>query len=229
MNEVVRASTSFSGGVTRLLQHVVYRRAESADDLLAIQRLRYEANLREGAITPNESRKLLDRFDDSPNGFNVGLYIDGRLASALRLHFLSRDYPDPVLHEVYPDVVSPLVASGMRIIDITRLVADFDLARKHPHLAYATVRLSMLASEHFGAQLILAAVRREHIPFYQREFMATKLTEPRPYPTLVKPLSLFQIDYAQNRDAIIGRHAFHASTEAERRAIFGDPNAFDPG
>jgi hypothetical protein len=81
----------------------------------------------------------------------------------------------------------------------------------------------MLACEHFHADLILAGVRREHLAFYKREFLATPLTEPRPYPTLIKPLALFQIDYRNNREKIVGRHAFYISHPEERWALFGDP------
>lgn len=113
--------------------------------------------------------------------------------------------------------------AGSHIVDITRLAADFAIARTEPYLAYATVRLSMLMCEHFGADLILAAVRREHIPFYRREFLATQLSEARPYPTLVKPLCLFEIDYKAHSEAIVGRHPFHASAPAERLSLFGPP------
>lgn len=223
MNELVRMPSTFSERVARMLSRVTYQSARTAAQREAIFRLRYEANLREKTITANETGMLIDRYDDLPNGFNVGVFIDGTLAAALRLHLLSKDYPHSALLEAYPDVMWPKVEAGARIIDVTRLVADYGLARREPYLAYATVRLAMLAAAHFGADLVMAAVRKEHIPFYQREFMATRLTEPRPYPTLVKPLSLFEINYARDEDAIFAHHPFHASTPEERYPLFGPP------
>jgi hypothetical protein len=223
MNEQVRPNNAFSDGVKRLLQKVEYRLATTDAELDAHQRLRYDANLREGVILPNDSKRLTDQFENVVNGFNIGIYIDGELASALRLHVLSQRHPRSVLRQNYPDVVDGLVESGLQIIDITRLAANYDIARRYPQLLYVTVRLSMLACEHFDADVILAGVRREHLAFYKREFMATPLTEPRPYPTVIKPQSLFQIDYRNNRDRIVGRHSFYASTPPERWAIFGDP------
>lgn len=211
----------FSIKVSDFLRRVEYRLARTDEQLSNIFKLRYDANLKEQTILPNPSGMLEDRFDDAVNGFNVGVFLDGKLAAALRLHLLSQSYPDSPLVHTYPDLVLPRVDAGFRIVDITRLAADFAIARSEPYLAYATVRLSMLMCAHFEADLILAAVRREHIPFYRREFQATQLSEARPYPTLVKPLCLFEIDYKANGSAIIERHPFHASEPAERLSLFG--------
>jgi hypothetical protein len=223
MNNPVVATGSFSDRVRKFLERVEYRLARSDEDLDAHQRLRYDANLREGVIEPNESRRLTDQFESVANGFNVGVFVEGQLAAALRLHVLSLRHPRSVLRQNYPDEVGPMVEAGAQIIDVTRLAANYDVARKNPHLLYATVRLSMMAGAHFDADYILAGVRTEHIPFYRREFLATQLTPPRPYPTVTKPQCLFRIDYRRDRDAIIRRHPFHDSAPEERRALFGDP------
>lgn len=218
------ATSRFSTSVSDFLRRVTYSRATSELQRKAIARLRYEANLKEQSILENPTRMLTDRFDESKNGFNVGVFVDGQLAAALRMHLLSSAFPDSPLIHAYPDLVHPRVDAGLRIVDITRLAADYKIARAEPHLAYATVRLSMLICEHFKADTILAAVRREHVPFYRREFLASQLSEPRPYPTLIKPLCLFEIDYRANKDSIIERHPFHASQPAERSALFGEAN-----
>ncbi len=228
MNEPVRPSSRFSDGVRRLLEKVEYRRAVDDVELEKHQRLRYDANLREGVIEPNDTGRLTDQFENVANGFNVGVYIDGQLSSALRLHVLSPAHPRSVLRQNYPDEVTPLVEAGNQIIDVTRLAANYDVARRYPHLLYVTVRLSMVAASHFDADLILAGIRTEHIPFYKREFLATQLTEPRPYPTVTKPQCLFKIDYRRDREAIIQKHPFHASTPAEGWAVFGDPSGLLP-
>ena len=79
---------SFADRVDRLLERVQYRRVENSGELEAVLRLRYEAYLKEGAITANKSQKLEDAFDDGNNVYNIGIFIDGELASALRLHTL---------------------------------------------------------------------------------------------------------------------------------------------
>lgn len=209
--------------VFHLLETVSYFRAQTRDEHELIYRLRYDGNLREGTIDPNETGQLADEYDELPSCFNLGVRFDGKLGAALRLHLLTRDTPKSVLVGAYPDIVPELVQSGAVIIDVTRLVADFDMARTRPGLPYVTVRLAMAAAEHFNADFLLAAVRREHIPFYRREFMARQLCEPRPYPTLVKPLALFCIDFRNDFDAIAARHPFYRSSASERATLFGDP------
>ena len=223
MSEFQLEMNRFSTKVSDFLRRITYRLARTDEQLTNVFKLRYDANLKEQTILPNSSEILSDRFDETTNGFNVGVFLDGKLAAALRLHLLCPSYPDSPLVHAYPDLVKPRVEAGFRIVDITRLAADFAIARSEPYLAYATVRLSMLMCEHFEADLILAAVRREHIPFYRREFFATQLSEARPYPTLIKPLCLFGIDYKTNSRAIVGRHPFHASDSAERFSLFGPP------
>jgi hypothetical protein len=221
MDESALRSGGFSQNVSLFLKRVTYRRATSNQDREAIFRLRYEANLREQTIAANDSGILTDDFDDAENGVNVCVLVDGELCASIRLHLLSPETPDSPLLHAYPEIMNGKLNSGARIVDITRLAADYEKARPYRYLPYATVRLSMLAAIQWDADLIMAGVRKEHIPFYRREFMAEQLTEPVPYPRLIKLIALFQIDYRQNGAAIIEKHPFHASTEEERCAIFG--------
>jgi len=221
MSNALGGGSGFASRVANFLHHVEYSLITSQQDVAELRRLRYDANLREGNILPNAERALVDRFDECPNVLNVAVRIDGSLCAALRMHVLSQEHPDSPLLHAYPDVTPAILARGARIIDITRLVADYDKARLYPYLPYATVRLSMLAAAHFRANLILAAVRKEHLPFYRREFHAEQLTEPRPYPMLLKPLALFQIDVDAYGPRIIARHPFHASEPEERNRLFG--------
>ncbi|HSK29684.1 MAG TPA: hypothetical protein VLA17_06940, partial [Candidatus Limnocylindria bacterium] len=80
------ATTSFSDRIFRALDRVDYRCIESAEDRDAIGRMRYEAYLREGAIGPDFSKRLTDRFDELENTWTFAVYIDSMLASSFRLH-----------------------------------------------------------------------------------------------------------------------------------------------
>jgi hypothetical protein len=131
MSDLSPQPKDFSQRVADFLTAVDYRRARTDEDLAEIQRLRYDANLREGAIAANRDQLLQDRYDELENCVNVGVWIDNRLVSALRLHLLARESADSALLEAYPDLVRPRVARGLRIIDITRLAADFTAARQH--------------------------------------------------------------------------------------------------
>ena len=226
MNDAIQGAGNFSNKVIGLLRRVEYRLAQSENELDAIYRLRYEANLREGAITPNASEKLKDKFDDVPNALNFGIFIDDVLTSALRMHVLTPAQPYSPALDAFPDLLGPRLEEGARIIDGNRFVAEYPRARSFPELPYVTLRVGILAAMHFDCDLITASVRTEHYPFYKREYFATKLCEPRPYPTLVKPLSLISIDFRNDGGRINERHPFYKSSQEERLRLFEAVDTF---
>jgi len=212
---------SLSDRVMGLLERVDYRRAEATEDREAIFRLRYQAYLREGAIPANPAERFSDALDEAPNAWLFGVYIDGELASSLRLHVASRQAPDLPALNVFSDLLTPEIAAGRTVIDPTRFVADRSASRRHPELCYVTTRLAWLASEYFQTHLLLATVRAEHQAFYRRTFGHRLLCDPRHYPSLAKPISLMALDYAQARERVPQRYPFFRSTFFERRMLFG--------
>src|SRR3979409_2673981 len=80
--------------VSGLLERVDYRRMETPEEREAVFRLRYSAYLREGAIQPNASERFAAPLDDTSNAWIFGVYIDGELASSIRLHVATRQSPD---------------------------------------------------------------------------------------------------------------------------------------
>lgn len=212
---------SLSSRVSDLLPKVSYRRAVTDEDRDAIFRLRYEAYLREGAIAPSFSRRLSDEYDDLDNAWIVGIHIDGQLVSSMRIHVANRDYPDLVASKIFPEYVIPEIEAGKVIVDPTRFVVDAMAARAYPELPYLTVRTGHMAAEHFNADLVLATVRSEHQAFYKRVFGHVAVCPPRPYLSLLKPLSLMKLDYPATRSEIARRYPFFMSEAAERHALFG--------
>ena len=215
---------SLAERVAHQLQNAEYRRAVTDQDREAIFRLRYDAYLKEGAIQPSFGRSFSDRYDDLDNGWIVGIHIDGRLVSSMRIHVGTSDFPDMVATNVFPEYVRPELAAGKVIIDPTRFVVDPATARTYPELPYLTVRIGHMAAEHFNADLVLATVRAEHQAFYKRVFGHSTVCPPRPYPTLIKPLSLMMLDYPATRREIMRRYPFFASSAGERSALFGQPS-----
>ena len=94
-------SRPFERGI-ELLDQVDYRLAETEEEKDAIYRLRYRAYLNEGAIEPNRDRKVTDRFDDLPNSWTFGVYLDGVLASSIRISVASPDHPDTPSVDDFP-------------------------------------------------------------------------------------------------------------------------------
>jgi hypothetical protein len=217
---------AFSAGLDGLLDRIECRRAESREDRESIFRLRYQAYLREGAIAASASATFSDDFDDCGNVHLFGLYIDHQLASSIRIHVGSygqRHFPSLA---VFPDVLIPKLDNGQVIIDPTRFVSDEVFSRKYRGLPYATLRLTLVAAEYFGANYVLAAVRREHQAFYRRAFYQRVLCEPRAYPNLIKPIGLMAMCYPAVRDKLWVKYPFFPNV-SERRQLFGAKGALE--
>jgi hypothetical protein len=220
MSVLAATPTSLTDRVERLLQRVDYRKAESAEERSAVFRLRYQAYRREGTIPANLSEQFTDPVDDRDNTWIFGVYIDGRLASSIRFSITIPGSPYLPALDVFADVLLPDVMAGRRVVDPTRFVADRVSSRLYPELPYVTVRLGWLASEYFNADSLLATVRAEHQAFYRRTFGHQAVCEPRPYPSLQKPISLMSLDYRAARDRVHRRYPFFRSNYFERRMLF---------
>jgi hypothetical protein len=220
-----RPSRNLADRVHGLLERIDYWRAETADDREAIFRLRYHAYLREGAIPANAEGRFADPLDDSHNVWIFGVYVDGELASSIRLHVATPQHPELPALNVFSDLLTPEITAGKTIIDPTRFVADRAASRRFPELCYVTTRLAWLASEFFGTNLLLATVRSEHQAFYQRVFGHRLICDPRHYPSLVKPISLMALDFPLARERVVQRNPFFRSTFFERRMLFARTGA----
>jgi len=212
---------SLSERVMRALERIEYRMAVSQRDREDVFRLRYHAYLREGGITANADERFTDPVDEQPNCFIFGVHIDGELAGSIRLNISVPGLPEIPTASVFPDTVQPQIEDGRVLVDPTRFVADAQWSREVPELAYLTLRLPWLAMEHFHADIMLAAVRPEHYPFYRRLWGNTVVSPPRLYPGLAKPVMLSQLDYAKAAPRVEALYPFFRARPGERAAIFG--------
>jgi hypothetical protein len=210
----------FSERVAQLLDRIDCRLIEKNDEREAVFRLRYDAYLREGAIAPNLAQTFSDPYDDSENCWIFGLYLDGELASSIRIHVASRDTPVFPSMSVFSDLLEPELLAGRMIIDPTRFVTDPKLSKLHPGLPHLTLRLCWLAAEYFRAEHFIVAVRAEHQAFYRRTFLHRPVCGPRPYPLLSKPITLMTVNYAEVADQVHRRYPFFRSSFFERRMMF---------
>jgi N-acyl-L-homoserine lactone synthetase len=213
-----------------LLDLVDYRLAETDEEKDAIYRLRYRAYLNEGAIEPNREQRTTDRFDDMASSWIFGVYIEGALASSIRISLATPGHSTSPSVDVFPDILQPELARGKVIVDPTRFVADPDRAKRFPELPYVTVRLGYVACGYFNADIGLATVRAEHRAFYRRVFLQEPLCEPRLFPGLLKPVGLMAADYPAIRERVFQRFPFMRSSSFERRMLFqrsGEPQSAD--
>jgi N-acyl-L-homoserine lactone synthetase len=213
------------------LEHVDYRLAETPEDKDRIYRLRYRAYLREGAILPSESERVTDRYDDLPNNFTFGVYVQGELCSSIRISVLTLEYRGSPSSEMFTELLHPELDRGKVIIDPTRFVADPEKAKTFPELPYVTVRLGYVACGHFNADIGLANVRPEHRAFYRKVFLQEPWGEPKLYPGLIKPVGLVAAHYPSIREKVFQRFPYMRSSAFERRMLFqrrGERDASSP-
>lgn len=218
----VRAKSRFVDHVFTLLERVEYRRVETAAERDEVFKIRYDAYRRENFIEPSEDERLFDAAYDDPSKGNIfGVFIDGEMASTIRIHIARGE--DGVLPStaVFGDVITPRLRQGRTIVDSTRFATKLEFSRKYPELAYATVRLTWLAAEHFEVDFHLATTRVEHQAFYKRVFGHELWSEPRDYPQLNRKVVCLGLDFPAHKARVEERYPFFRSTAAERGGIFG--------
>lgn len=215
------AGSRFSGTLIDLLDRVEYRRVSADDQFDPIYRLRYEAYRREEFIPVNSQSVVRDEFDDLPNVYSYGVYIDGELVSSVRFHKLTRDFRRSPSHSVFGDILDPLLDQGMTILDPGRFTADHEASLAYPALPYLTLRIPTIAVLHFNARYCLNSVRPEHGAFYRRVYRSVAMSQPRYYHGLSFPMVLYACNLIPIYDDLLRRYPFFASTEEERQDLFG--------
>ena len=220
MGPAAEKSSAAAGKRLDLLDQVDYRLARTPAEKEEIYNLRYRAYLREGAVKPSADQRVTDQYDDMPNSWTFGVWIEGELYSSVRISVLTSEWRQSCSAEAFGEVLLPRLDSGEVIIDPARFVADPDKAKRLPELPYVTLRLAYMACEYFNADLGLAIVRPEHQAFYRRVFLHETIAEPRLFPGLLKPVGLMAANFPAMREKVFRRYPMMRSTAFERRMLF---------
>jgi hypothetical protein len=216
----VQGVSRFADRVLQLLERVEYRRADSPADKAAIYRLRHDAYMRAGTVEPKPSGMFHDAMDETDNAWLIGVFIDGNLASALRLHIsASLRAPLPELAS-FQDLIEPHLTAGRTIIDASRFVSSLEFSQQYSEIPYITLRPTFLAEEFFAADYVIAGCLAEHQAFYRRIYGAVTWSAPRPYPHFKRSMALVAYDCNLQREKTYGRYPFYQSTNAERARLF---------
>ena len=212
--------SAFAERVRRFLERVEYRRADTDQDKHAIYRLRHEAYTRAGTVEPRPSGLFHDPFDETDNAWLIGAFVDGELASALRLHVSSCPEAPLPATIVFRDTVEPHLQAGRLLIDASRFVSKLEYSRQYSEMPYITLRPAFLAEQFFGADFITAACLVEHQAFYRRMFGGAPWRDPRPYPNFKRPMAFIGHDCRALRESVYGRYPFYRATAEERERLF---------
>jgi N-acyl amino acid synthase FeeM len=205
-----------------LFDRIDYRLIETSEEKDLIYRMRYRAYLHGDLIAPSESRRVTDHYDEAPNVWIFGIYVDGELCSSIRLHVLTSEWRTSFSTEFFGDILHPRLDRGEVFVDPARFSADPEKAQRFPELPYLTVRLGYLACDYFNADTGLALVRPDHQTFYRRVLLSETISEPRPFPSFSgsKNVVLMASDFRNVREKILTRFPIMRSSAFERRVLF---------
>jgi hypothetical protein len=219
-------ATSFQDQVLGLLDRLAYRRVGSADELLAIGKLRYDAFDAKQIYKHKEEGVdvLIDDYDQAANAMNFAIDFDGELVATVRLQLISQQHPASGSTDMFPSVLLPQLDQGLRYIDPNRLAVDLETAKTLPGLPHAVLRLAVMATRHLGADACLSHVRKEHAAFYRRIFGARVLAGPIEHPDMnASPVLL--ASRRSSYETLCGRFPFYRYVTREAASLFGAPQS----
>jgi hypothetical protein len=176
-----------------------------------------QATIKNGSMTEKDFE---DGKDDLPTARTIGLYVDGTLAAAMRLHAINADAYNIDVVDIAKDRVERDVAAGKRFVYSSRWVSDPKYSNTVPFIIAAT-RITPLACEYHSADYALSSSRENHVKMYQRMQNAVLWSEkPEPIDNLDYLYHLIASDYHEFRDRIPVDRQAYASSAAERGHMF---------
>lgn len=215
-------SSRFADRAAKLLERVEHRPALCDADREAAYRLRYEAYLRQNLLNPRVKAMLYDEvYDESPNSLTTLTYIDGELASTVRLHALADEAGVSPAHDVFPDVLGPLLRQHRLIIEPARLAARAEMARRYPELPYFAIRPPWIAAQHFNADYIVLSCDSGHEGYYRRIYNFETWSGLRSYPKVTAKVMCVGLNFPAEQERVEARYPSFRSTPSEREALLG--------
>ena len=214
----------FADRVAAMLGRVEHRAAISRVDREAAYRLRYEAYLRQNLLNERLDGILYDEvYDECPNSLTTLTYIDGELASTVRVHILNDEASSvSPARDVFPDVLAPHLKAGRIIVDPSRLAARMDMAKRFPELPYLALRAPWMAARHFSVDYIALSCAVGHVGYYSKLYRFQIWSDLRNYPKVTAPVVCMGLDFAAEMERIEARYPSYRSTPSEREALFRD-------
>ena len=220
-----RTSPALRPSGAGLFDRVDYRLIQTPEEKDTVYLMRYRAYLHGGLISPSESERIIDPYDDAPNAWIFGIYLDGTLCSSIRLHVLTSELRMSYTTQLFGDVLDSRLDRGEVFVDPARFAADPEKARLFPELPYVALRLAYLACDHFNADTGLAMVRTDHQAFYRRVFLHETISEPRAFPGWhSRKVVLMASDFRKLRERVLTRFPIMRSTVFERQMLFDRNN-----
>jgi hypothetical protein len=222
---IARVNASFAERSATTLERVQYICASTPEEKRLVFKTRL-ATIKQEDLVPsvNEQRGHDDVYDASSNHWNIILLLDGVLMSTARVHVGESERAVLPSMCTFANVLGPLLRGGRRIIDLTRVAANPEIARRLPELPFLTLRTAWLAAEHFHGNIITTACIPEHQAFYRRVFGFESLCLPRFCPQIGRVVVCMTVNFRDQKARVESHYPVFRSTYRERQQIFGEHN-----
>lgn len=212
--------SSFAQGILALLDRVEYRRIRTPEEFEEIGLMRQRAYQAKEFIDSGEFGAFVDTYDEAPDCHTIGVYIDEKLASTIRLHVASREHLHGPTATYFPERAQWLIKDGGCYIDPSRFAADHTMMWDFPAIPFLTLRLAAIASEYFNANYCMSFVRSDIASFYRRSFGSVDMEPPQHVQGFTVPMMLLGARIEDIRERIETRLPFFQSTGLERKMLF---------
>jgi hypothetical protein len=176
----------------------------------------WQQNVLEGMT----GESLVDELDYNRNAYVIGLFIDGIMASTIRLHHLSKGNHAGISMAHFSDVVGPMIDEGMTFIDPTRFASNPQVMWQYPMIPYLMLRVAAMASEYFEVDACLTCVSHKMVAFYSKSFGSFELSPARKLHGITQPSALYCAKISDIREKLATRYPFFKSQQHERKMMF---------
>lgn len=212
--------SNFAQKTLDLLNRVEYRRIETREDMEEIGALRFRSYEKHQLLSGKFDGRIIDPIDFDEQAYVIGVYIDENLVSTVRIHHTTPNHRVGTSMSLFPDILDPMLDSGMTFANSTRFAADPELLGEYPAIPYLTLRASVMATDYFAVSFSLSSVQPTHAGFYRRVFNAVYFTEPRSFKGINVPIVILGSDGPVNLPKVYRRYPFFRSQPFERRMMF---------
>jgi hypothetical protein len=169
--------------------------------------LRYRAYRSENAIPVSRSERFFDDYDGQPNHVTFALMEGPRLVGSIRGTWFDPGRPEERIPEMerYASSIQSIASDGCRLLSGNRFVIDPQREKKSHLYAFLLLRQYMLLA-HGRADVSLAAVRKNHLPFYKRVLNLSRLSDAMIYPGLTCEMYLTACRFQENIESVYQRY-----------------------
>jgi N-acyl-L-homoserine lactone synthetase len=214
------ATGSFAASIFSLLERVEYRRIKTSIEFEDVERLRRVSYEGTDLIDAKNFGTFVDEYDHAKDCYVVGVYVDERLISTVRLHIVTREYLHGPSVALFPEETHEILDAGWRIVDPSRFAADPVALWQYPAIPFLTLRAAAMAAEYFDADYCMSVVREDSASFYRRCFGAVDLSNSRVVQGYGVPLVILAARIQNIREKIATRYPFFKSQPYERKLMF---------